>query len=71
MTGPTALPWAALQYLAARKLRWTPATFWAATPRELAAALGLASTARPLARAELAALSAAWPDDLDHGKDLT
>ena len=36
------LPWSYLIRLAAQRLGWTPPAFWAATPRELEAALGLA-----------------------------
>lgn len=43
--------------LAARALGWAPATFWAATPAELAAALAPADPTPPaLTRAELARL---------------
>ena len=39
--------------LAARLLGWRPAEFWAATPAELAAALGPPVAAAPLARTDL------------------
>ncbi len=45
-------------------LRWRPRDFWAATPREIAAAAGLGPM-RPgdaLGRADLARLIAAHPD---------
>ncbi len=44
----------ALVPLAARALGWTPDTFWAATPADLAAALAdLAAPTAPLTRADL------------------
>lgn len=45
-------------------LRWTPQTFWRATPRELAAALGAFALSHPPApdRAALAALMERFPD---------
>ncbi|MCE4223084.1 phage tail assembly chaperone [Methylobacterium sp. C25] len=42
-------------------LRWTPRTFWAATPRELAAAAGL-QAAPAAGRSDLDRLLAAFPD---------
>jgi uncharacterized phage protein (TIGR02216 family) len=47
------------------RLRWTPEAFWAATPREIAAALNAhqrAGSPGPTDRAALAALIAAHPD---------
>ncbi len=47
------------------RLRWTPAAFWAATPREIAAALRAhqhAPSANALRRETLARLMAAFPD---------
>ncbi|MGV7031964.1 phage tail assembly chaperone [Methylobacterium symbioticum] len=55
-----ALPWDDLLALCLGRLRWPPATFWAATPREVAAALGRAPA--PMSRAELDRLIAAHPD---------
>ncbi len=56
----------ALLGLAARLLGWSPAAFWAATPRELAAALtphfAGAGATRPLTRGELEALARRFPD---------
>ena len=57
----------ALLGLAARHLGWSPAVFWAATPRELAAALQAhlapgAATTTPLTRRELEALARRFPD---------
>lgn len=50
-------------------LRLSPANFWAMTPRELSAALwmifGEAEAHAPLARSELAALMALYPDKKD------
>ena len=48
------------------RLGWSPATFWAATPREVAAALGGVVgplAAEPATRADLARLMAAFPDE--------
>lgn len=48
---------AALAAISARTLGWTPATFWAATPEDLAVMLGPADGAIvPPSRAEIAAL---------------
>jgi uncharacterized phage protein (TIGR02216 family) len=47
------------------RLRWLPREFWAATPREFAAALrGLTGSgaAEPATRADLERLIAAFPD---------
>ncbi|MBB4210999.1 putative phage protein (TIGR02216 family) [Rhodothalassium salexigens DSM 2132] len=61
--------WAGLAALAAVRLGWPPAVFWAATPRELAAALALIAGAgsggparHPMGRAELRALIRRFPD---------
>lgn len=43
-------------------LRWPPAAFWAATPRELAAAAGPARPPAAAGRADLDRLLAAFPD---------
>lgn len=55
-----ALPWDDLLALCLGRLLWPPAAFWAATPREVAGALG--RRAAPLSRADLARLIAAHPD---------
>ncbi|WP_183502113.1 phage tail assembly chaperone [Methylobacterium brachythecii] len=56
-----AFPWDDALALGLHALRWTPTTFWSATPRELAAAAGL--KASPAAgRADLDRLLAAFPD---------
>jgi uncharacterized phage protein (TIGR02216 family) len=48
------------------RLRLPPAVFWAMTPRELEAALrgvfGISHRARPMSRADLAALMDLYPD---------
>lgn len=54
-------------------LRLSPEAFWRATPREIAAAAdGLTrrhAAPKPLARAELAALIARFPDEeVSHGR---
>jgi len=43
-------------------LRWSPAAFWTATPREFAAALGRGARPEPLTRAAFERLLAAYPD---------
>jgi uncharacterized phage protein (TIGR02216 family) len=43
-------------------LGWSPRDFWAATPREFAAALGHRSRSAALSRAEFEHLLAAHPD---------
>ena len=48
---------------ALRLLRWTPETFWRATPRELMAAThGLGASATPAGLGDLARLMEAFPD---------
>lgn len=54
MSGTFAASALTLIPLAARALGWTPDTFWAATPADLAAALAdPAAPAAPLTRADL------------------
>ena len=55
MTATFAARAAALWPMAARRLGWTPDTFWAATPAELAGALVPAGEAgpMPLSRGEM------------------
>lgn len=48
--------------LALGRLGWRPREFWAATPRELAAAFGRRAGAAPATRADLDRLIAAHPD---------
>jgi uncharacterized phage protein (TIGR02216 family) len=43
-------------------LRWSPASFWAATPREFAAALGRHAGPAPMTRVAFERLLAAYPD---------
>ncbi len=59
---PAPFPWDAALHYCLTRLRWTPESFWHATPRELAAALGDAGGALPPTRAELAMLMQAHPD---------
>jgi uncharacterized phage protein (TIGR02216 family) len=57
---------ASLSGLAARLLGWRPGEFWAATPAELASALGLDEAAiEPVAGDELARLMARFPDRVE------
>lgn len=60
----SAFPWDAVMALGLSTLRWRPRDFWAATPREIAAAAGLSPrrSGEALGRAELARLIAAHPD---------
>lgn len=58
---PAPFPWEEASAFCLGVLGWTPDTFWAATPRELAAALG-PHTSRAPSRGDLAALMAAFPD---------
>jgi uncharacterized phage protein (TIGR02216 family) len=55
-------PWDDGLALGLGALGWTPATFWAATPREFAAALGRRRGPEPLSRAAFERLLAAHPD---------
>jgi uncharacterized phage protein (TIGR02216 family) len=61
---PAAFPWNDVMAFGLGRLAWPPDQFWAATPREIAAALnahrGLATSATD--RAALSALMAAYPD---------
>jgi uncharacterized phage protein (TIGR02216 family) len=45
------------------RLGWSPATFWSATPLELAAGLGLSSMAAGLTRGVFQALMQSHPDE--------
>ena len=63
MTDPKPFPWDEAMAFAFRVLRWSPETFWRATPRELAAAMGgLAEAAEPARSADLDRLMRAFPD---------
>lgn len=58
-------PWREIMTFGLGRLGWTPKHFWAATPREVAAALRAhrsADGSGALGRAALAALMAAHPD---------
>jgi uncharacterized phage protein (TIGR02216 family) len=55
-----AFPWDDALAVALGPLRWRPRDFWAATPREFAAALG--RRPEPLSRAAFERLLAAHPD---------
>ncbi|MCJ2027535.1 MULTISPECIES: phage tail assembly chaperone [unclassified Methylobacterium] len=59
---PRPFPWDDALALALGPLGWRPADFWAATPRELAAALGRAGAPDGLGRAEFERMLAAHPD---------
>ncbi|MEP5402833.1 MAG: phage tail assembly chaperone [Roseibium sp.] len=56
------LPWRYLMRCAARQLGWTPATFWAATAKELEAALGASARVQPPDRLDLDVLMSRHPD---------
>ncbi|MBV9076106.1 MAG: phage tail assembly chaperone [Methylobacteriaceae bacterium] len=60
---PSPFPWDEVLHAALGRLRWSPRETWAATPREVAWALGH-GVARPpaLDRAGLAALIDRFPD---------
>ncbi|GAB6841477.1 putative phage protein (TIGR02216 family) [Methylorubrum rhodinum] len=60
----SAFPWDAAMALGLSVLRWCPRDFWAATPREIAAAAGLGSrhSGDALGRADFERLVAAHPD---------
>jgi uncharacterized phage protein (TIGR02216 family) len=63
------LPWEALMQAGLGRLRLTPDDFWALTPRELQAALGVPSGGQgavPLDRSGLAALMTRFPDDKEY-----
>jgi uncharacterized phage protein (TIGR02216 family) len=57
-----AFPWDDALALGLGVLRWRPQDFWAATPREFAAALGRRAGPEPLSRAAFERLLAAYPD---------
>ncbi|WP_029059821.1 phage tail assembly chaperone [Stappia stellulata] len=60
---PAAFPWADVIRACLVTLGWSPRTMWAATPREIAAALGRPSGGRPmLSRKRLEALMHRFPD---------
>ncbi|KPF65504.1 hypothetical protein IP69_17560 [Bosea sp. AAP35] len=58
-------PWREVMAFGLGRLGWPPAVFWAATPREIGAALRAHQTSHGAVapkRAELRALMAAYPD---------
>ena len=57
----SAFPWDDALAFALGRLGWSPRDFWAASPRELAAALGRRRP-EPLSRAAFERLLAAHPD---------
>ncbi|WP_039903455.1 phage tail assembly chaperone [Methylobacterium sp. GXF4] len=59
---PSAFPWDDALALGLGALGWSPAAFWAATPREFAAALGRRRGPEPLSRDAFERLLAAYPD---------
>lgn len=64
MTTPAAFPWDEVMAFGLGRLAWPPEQFWAATPREIAAAFRAhrGAVAPATDRAGLAALMAAYPD---------
>lgn len=64
MTAPAAFPWDEVMAFGLGRLAWPPERFWAATPREIAAALRAYRTPGygPTERGTLAALMVAYPD---------
>lgn len=62
--------WTGLMRLGIGRLRLTPETFWAMSPREFAAALEGAGVAAPVGRAQLGQLMARFPDGADRPRAL-
>jgi len=64
MSAPAGFPWEEVMAFGLGRLGWPPDQFWAATPREIAAALQAhrRREGRPTDRAGLDALMAAYPD---------
>ena len=58
----TAVDWAGLMRVGLGVLRLAPEAFWAMTPREFAAAADAKGGPAPMARADLEALRARYPD---------
>ena len=56
------LDWGGLMRAGLGRLGLRPAEFWALTPAELMLMLGDPQASRPMDRAHLAGLMAAWPD---------
>ncbi|HPE26251.1 rcc01693 family protein [Albidovulum sp.] len=65
----TRFDWPALLRLGLHQLRLTPAEFWRLTPVELVLMLGEPRGGRPMDRARLDALVAAWPDKMEGNGD--
>lgn len=59
------MPWQALMERAMGGLGWHPLDFWSATPRELAAALGLRRRNAAIGRGDFDRLMDRFPDRLD------
>jgi len=60
---PAAFPWADVFRVCLVTLGWSPKTMWAATPREVAAAIGRPPAGGPLlSRDRLEALMRRFPD---------
>ncbi|MDX2264600.1 MAG: phage tail assembly chaperone [Hyphomicrobiales bacterium] len=65
---PQPFPWEAAMGAGFGLLRLAPAEFWAATPREIAAAArALNPSPAAFARADYDALAARYPDGVTHG----
>lgn len=56
------LDWSGLMQAGLRGLRLMPDEFWKLTPSELWLMLGDPADAKPMGRAQLDVLRAAWPD---------
>lgn len=56
-------PWEEFMALGLGRLRLSPQAFWAATPREIAAAMPRAGVTPP-SRADIAALMQRFPDEM-------
>ncbi|GJD33454.1 phage tail assembly chaperone [Methylobacterium aerolatum] len=59
---PSPFPWEDCLALGLGQLGWRPRDFWAATPREFAAALGRRAAPPALSRSDLLRLLEAHPD---------
>lgn len=69
--GAGAFPWEAVLHAAMGRLGWSPAETWAATPLELAIALGLRRGAGSLSRRGFEALMQRFPDEGGTGWQTT
>lgn len=61
--------WPALIQAGLGRLRLRPGEFWGLTPAELVMMLGEPQAVRPMDRAGLEALRAAWPDKMERKPD--